>query len=227
MRRDLILFGSVLAFTWFLSAGGSPLPAFSGRTSGRALQSQAGKSSAGHLAQARAGLPAPVPEGLSNAPLEMKRIAWLVGTWRVEESYQPGGVLAPSGGMGNGTAVIKVGPGGLSLLADYKGQGLRGAVAAHGVIAYVRETDGYQISWSDDSSPSASRLSGAGDWNEEVIELRGSLQMNATKLAMKAISYDLAPNSFSANLYLGKGSELHPELRMDCTKLQTSQPTPR
>jgi hypothetical protein len=49
---------------------------------------------------------------------EMQRVAkMLVGAWNIEEDFAPGG-SRPKGGKGTGQSVIRLGPGGFSVIED-------------------------------------------------------------------------------------------------------------
>jgi uncharacterized protein DUF1579 len=224
MRRDLAFVLSVIALAWFVSAEGYPGGQSAEQRAQRAnAQTQAESSSAGPAASAKIAASAAVPEPLASAPIEMKRLAWLVGKWKTEEKYEPG-LLASAGGVGYGTETVKIGPGGLSLLSDYEGQGPRGAITGHGVIAYDRETDGYKISWSDNRNPSGSRLNGTGDWESETLVFKGTMELNGRELAMKQLFYNIGPDSFTAVLYSGeKPTKLEPILIIDYAKVQPAK----
>jgi hypothetical protein len=185
-------------------------------------QTQAESRSAGQATPLKVAASAAVPELLAKTPIEMKRLAWLVGTWKTDEKYEPG-LLASAGGVGNGTETVKIGPEGLSLLSDYQGQGPRGTITGHGVIAYDQETKGYKISWSGNRVASGSQLSGTGDWDSETLVFRGNLEMNGRKLAMRQLFYNIGSDSFTAILYSGeKPSALEPVLTINYTKVQAA-----
>ena len=58
----------------------------------------------------QASKPRPAPE--------MQRVAkMLVGAWNIEEDFAPGG-SRPKGGKGTGQSVIRLGPGGFSVIED-------------------------------------------------------------------------------------------------------------
>src|SRR5688572_26580968 len=65
---------------------------------------------------APAGMEAPKP-----SPEIEKLTKWMVGTWQTEEKFAPAPEWGmPKGGTGKGTSVVKLGPGGFSLIDDYK-----------------------------------------------------------------------------------------------------------
>ena len=224
MQRDLAFVLSVVALAWFVSAEGHSGGQSAGKTvASRNAQAPADRGSAGQAVSFNLAANTAVPELLAGAPVEMKRLAWLVGKWRTEERYEPG-LLASAGGVGYGTETVKIGPGGLSLLSDYAGQGPRGAITGHGVIAYDRETDGYKISWSDNRIPSGSRLNGTGDWEEDTVAFQGTMELNGRELAMRQLFYNLGPDSFTAVLYLGeKPTKLEPILTIDYAKVHPAK----
>lgn len=195
LYRDVVFVVSVVASVGFVSAYGH---------SGKAVDRNAQKEMAAlTINESQSSASAAVPEALAKAPIEMQRLAWLVGKWKSEESYGPG-ELAPSSGIGDRTEEVKVGAEGLSLVADYGVRNRHGAFTGHEVIEYDRETHGYTISGSDKASPSPSQWHLKGDWDSEVLNFYGTAERDGRKLAMKLLYYDIRANSFTMILFLGE-----------------------
>ena len=74
------------------------------------------------------GMPMPKP-----SPQIEKLAGKIVGTWNTNEDFEVSEMM-PKGGKGHGTAIIKKGPGGLSVVEDYHSRGGAGAFAGHGVF---------------------------------------------------------------------------------------------
>jgi hypothetical protein len=200
LYRDTVFVVGVVALAWFVSAYGhsrNRLARTVDRNAWEEIDSSSGTSelqSSGSVA---------VPKALAKAPIEMQRLAWLVGKWRSEESYGPG-KLAPSSGIGDRTEEVKVGGEGLSLVADYGVRNPHGTFTGHEVIEYDRETGGYNISGSDKASPSPWQWHLRGDWDSEALIFYGTAEREGRKLAMKLLYYDIGAKSFTMVLYLGE-----------------------
>jgi hypothetical protein len=67
----------------------------------------------------------------------------LVGSWRTREKHEPG-EIAPHGGVGTGTATVRLGPGGRSLISDYTAVDPSGKFVSHGIMWWDRKAQAYQ-----------------------------------------------------------------------------------
>ena len=108
-----------------------------------------------------------LPQEPTPAP-EMHRLArLLVGIWSTNEKHEPGRI-APNGGLGRGSERVDLGPGGMSLIADYRSVDPSGKFAAHTVMWWDAKEQAYRslecINRSADSC-------GMGLWRWEGIEL--------------------------------------------------------
>lgn len=98
----------------------------------------------------------------------------MVGTWHVEETIE----ASPMGpaGKGQGTGRVTLGPGGLSMMIDYR------SVAGHmkgfqglGVLAWDEASKSYKQAWVDNMMPMM--LVGTGHWEGEkfIMESEGTM----------------------------------------------------
>jgi len=103
---------------------------------------------------------------------EMQRLAkMLVGKWRVDEDFAPGGTM-PNGGRGSGRAVIEPGPGGRSLIEDLVSTSP--AARLHSLIWWENAGKVFRTVNCDDYSDEACTVdNGRGHWegNEVVWQL--------------------------------------------------------
>lgn len=116
--------------------------------------------------------PAPAKKAPSMADMmpkpgpEMTRMKALTGTWDVEEIHEPG-VFGP-GGKGKGLSRVTWGPGGLSLLIDYRSTGGHMAgFRGHGVMAWDAPAKAYKQAWADNMM--AALMVGTGSWEGEAF----------------------------------------------------------
>jgi hypothetical protein len=219
LRRDSAFVAGVVALTWFVSAYGH-----SGNRLASAVDAKAEEESswmsASNTSEPQSSASAAVPEALAQAPIEMQRLAWLVGTWRADEKCEDMGPLVCRGTRSRRESV-EVSRDGLSLISDYEIQSHDGAVTGHQVLGYDRETHGYRISGSDKATPSPSAWKAEGDWDSEVLSFQGTMERNGHLLQMKVLFYDIRSDSFTMILYLGeKPLALEPVLTARYARLQ-------
>lgn len=196
--RDSAFIVALVALTWFVSAYG--------RTGNRPTREPQSSASAA------------VPEALARGPIEMQRLAWLVGTWKVDEKCEDTGPFVCRG-VRTRHESIDVGADGLSLVSAYKIQTGESAVTGRQVIDYDRETHGYSISGSD-KAVSPSVWTAKGDWDSEVLSFQGTMEQNGHSLRMKVLFYDIRADSFTMILYLGEdASSLKPAITGRYTRL--------
>lgn len=88
------------------------------------------------LAAAPTQAPSPTPE--------MQRLARaLVGTWRTREKYEPG-QTTPRGGVGAGTATVRLGPGGRFLISEYRALDPSGHFVSHSLMWWDEKAQAYR-----------------------------------------------------------------------------------
>lgn len=125
-----------------------------------ALPLAAQETKAEKKATAPAAMPMPKP-----GP-EMAKLNFMVGTWHVEETHEPG-PMGP-GGKGHGTGKVRLGPGGLSLLIDYaSAAGHMNGYRGHGIVAWDGEAKCYKQAWTDNVAPML--MTSSGNWSGDII----------------------------------------------------------
>ena len=84
---------------------------------------------------------------------EMEKMKMFLGTWRTTEKHEPSPWM-PKGATGKGTATYKLGPGGMSLIEDYRStSSMGGKFMGHGVFWWDEKEKGYKSVWCDNMSP--------------------------------------------------------------------------
>lgn len=97
---------------------------------------------------------------------EMTKLASMVGVWKVEETVETS-PMGP-GGKGHGISRITAGPGGLSLLIDYRSTGGHmNGFRGHGVLAWDGETKSFKQSWTDNMVPTM--MMATGRWEGDTL----------------------------------------------------------
>jgi hypothetical protein len=128
---------------------------------------------------------------------ELERLSkMMVGTWSTTEKFEPSPEMGmPNGGTGKGTEVIKAGPGGLSLIADYKSRGAMGSFAGHGVTYWDSKEQAYKSFWIDSMSDQAQ--TSTGKWEGNDLVFTGSGEMQGKKFTTVQKFTDITPNSYT------------------------------
>jgi uncharacterized protein DUF1579 len=129
---------------------------------------------------------------------EMQELSkMVVGTWSSAEKQEPS-PWAPKGATGKGTAVFKNGPGGLSVIQDYKSSSGMGGFAGHGVLWWDAQARGYKGIWCDSMTPGGCQISkGLAKWDGNNLVGTDESEMMGQKVAMKETWTDITPNSFT------------------------------
>src|SRR5579859_4261006 len=222
LQRDSTFVVGVIGLTWFISGYGHSANRLPSAVDTKA-QEETSLIFRSPATEPQSSASARIPEPLAQAPIEMQRLAWLVGTWRADEKCEDTGPLVCRGSRSRRESV-EVGRDGLSLVSAYEIQAREGALTGHQVIDYDPKTHGYTISGSDKGVQSSS-WSAKGDWDSEALSFQGTMEKSGHPLQMKLLFYDIRSDSFMLILYLGeKPSDLEPVLTARYARLQTTEP---
>src|ERR1700682_3768268 len=143
----------------------------------------------------------PMGMPMPKAPPQMEEFAKvIVVTCNSSESFEVSEMM-PKGGKGHGIAVIKEGPGGLSIIEDYHSRGGMGAFAGHGVFWWDDKANGYKSVWCDNTSAASCVVSsGLGKWEGNDVVFNDEQEMMGKKMAMKEVYTDMKPSSFTMTI---------------------------
>jgi hypothetical protein len=148
----------------------------------------------------QASKPRPAPE--------MQRVAkMLVGTWKVEEDFAPGG-SRPHGGKGTGHSVIRVGPGGFSLIEDFVSSSAGGGVDhLFGVYWWDKAAQGLRSFGCDDlSGEGCSMLDGVGRWVGNEVVTHFKMHDGSKTIPGRIVWAEKENGSFTATMYVADAS---------------------
>ena len=143
------------------------LLALLGRQNGQRLDEKAAHRESAEEHQTMNRLPRPAPE--------MEKLSKMfVGIWSTSEKHEPW-KIAPEGGTGKGSDTVRLGPGGMSLISDYKASDPMGKFAAHGVIWWDAKEQGYKSLECQNRSPAGCEVGGTWKWegNDLVLHEEG------------------------------------------------------
>lgn len=176
-----------------------------------AQEKAGGKKDAGTPAPTAAKTPAAPPSMTAKQSPEMAKLAkMLVGTWSVDEKFEAVPEMGPEAqaGTGKGTDVIKAGPGGNSLIADFKSTSSMGEFAGHGVIWWDAKAGVYRSLWCDNENPGGCDAGAVGKWEGSANPFHKSNLVftadsevtgpkGAMKIKMREVYSELKPASFT------------------------------
>jgi Protein of unknown function (DUF1579) len=157
-------------------------------------------SNPGHAHQAAKEASAAAAPQMPKPSPEMEKLSkLLVGTWRTTEKMEPMPEFGmPNGGSGTGSEVVKAGPGGFSVVVDYKSRGPMGAFAGHGVTFWDAKEQAYKSFWID--SMGAQGEITTGKWEGNDLVFTGESEMQGKKYKTLQKFTDITPTSFTFKL---------------------------
>jgi len=163
------------------------------------VAAQQTKHKDGKKASTKSEMPAGMPMA-KPSPQIVKLADKIVGAWNTNEDFEVSEMM-PKGGKGHGTAIIKKGPGGLSLTEDYRSRGGMGSFAGHGVFWWDEKANGFKSVWCDNTSPTGCSVSnGLGKWEGNDVVFNDEQEMMGKKMAMKEVYTDMKPSSFTMTM---------------------------
>jgi len=136
---------------------------------------------------------------------EMRRlIDTLAGTWNISEVYEPS-EWAPKGGTGRGQEVFRAGPGGLSLIEDYRSTTPTGELSGLSVTWWDGKAGGYRAIWCDSTNPGGCVvMSKLATWEGDRFVLGDDFERNGKKVSFREVLSDITPTSFTQTIYQGE-----------------------
>lgn len=128
----------------------------------------------------------------------MKRLAFLLGTWTASDTYERS-AFAPDGGSGSGTYRIVLGPGGFSILMDYRYAGPHGESSGHQVMSWDAQRGHYVAYVVTSTTPSCIVVS--GNWEGERLILSGEFEARGMKVSFKEVFSDITERAMVIRQY--------------------------
>jgi hypothetical protein len=152
------------------------------------------------------GMPMPKP-----APEFEKFANNVVGTWRAEAKFEANEMMPA--GSAKGTATFKRGPGGMSIIQDYRSTGYMGKFAGMGLTWWDPKENAFKNTWCDTMTPSGCMVSnGSTKWEGNELKGTETMEMGGKKYKVDSAITDITPNSFT--FYEDVGPEGGPTKRM-------------
>ena len=150
-----------------------------------------------------------------------KMAKMLVGTWTTSETFEVSEMM-PNGGKGTGMAVIKPGPGGLSIVEDYHSHGGPVPFAGHGVFWWDEKAQAFKDVWCDNMTPGGCTfINGVGKWEGNDLVFNDEQEMMGKKMAMKEV---LSPSGASVTMTMSSSEAGAPMKKMMTIKYTKMAP---
>ena len=134
----------------------------------------------------------------SKSGSEMERLAFLAGTWIATDTYERT-QLTPNGGTGSGEYKTVLGPGGFSLLTDYRYRGPQGESSGHQVTTWDLERNAYIGCVVTSSSTGLVFVS--GNWEGQDLVFSGEFKVRGLKVSFKSVYSEITDHSMTVRQY--------------------------
>ncbi len=121
---------------------------------------------------------------------EMEKIRWLIGEWTWTDKYEDSPIA--KAGVGNGTMTVKLGPGGHSLITDFRKVSERGEEIGHEIYFWDAKENVYKRVAAVSKTPGL--ITGTGKWEDDKLVFVWEFGAGAQKLVLRAVYSDIKPN---------------------------------
>jgi hypothetical protein len=145
----------------------------------------------------------PMDMTAKQSPEMAKLTKMFVGSWVADEKFEAVPEMGPEAvaGTGKGTEVVKAGPAGNSLVADFKARSTMGPFSGHGVIWWDAKAGAYRSLWCDSESPGGCDAGATGKWEGNDLVFTVSAEMpgpkGVIKMKMRQVYSEMKPASFT------------------------------
>jgi hypothetical protein len=167
------------------------------------------------LAWAFAADPPPGP-----SPQMTKLLSTFSGTWAITYTIEPSDRL-PNGGTGQGREVFRPGPGGASMIEEFRAREGTRDVSGLGLAWWDETAQGYKAVWCDNDNPGGCGvMSDLAHFEGADFVLTDEFEMAGKKMRLKEVFSNITSMSFTQTLYQGEaGAELKKMMTVKATKL--------
>jgi hypothetical protein len=169
-------------------------------------------------AKAPAGMPAMKP-----SPEIQKLAKAMVGSYTTKETHEAGPFM-PTGGAGAGESRIMLGPGGNSIIQNYRSKSgpMGGKFRGHGMMWYDAKAGGYRSVWCDSMSP-ACDIGGLSKWEGDKLVGTTDSEMMGKKVSYKETLSNFSPQGFKLDMEMStEGSPMKHVMAIEYLKAQAA-----
>jgi Protein of unknown function (DUF1579) len=158
------------------------------------------------------GLSDPAKAGPQPGPQIERLIKTLEGSWAITEELAPDS-SSPKGKTGAGTIIFRPGPGGYSVIEEYRSKQGNDEITGLGTFWWDEAAEGYRTIWCDSTNPGGCiDFKNAARWEGSNLVLQEDYESNGKKFTFKEVFSDIGGDSFTQTLY---GAEVGHELKVD------------
>jgi hypothetical protein len=123
---------------------------------------------------------------------EMDRLKFLIGTWDYNGEYAKS-PMVPQGGKETGWYKAQLGPGGLSIIADFEGDGPIGKEIGHEVLAWAPKENIYKVYTVGNNFPGV--LAATARWEGANLVTTSEFTEGASKISLRSVYTDIQEKS--------------------------------
>ena len=130
----------------------------------------------------------------------------LLGTWsiRVEYRSMPG---TPKG-VGVGEESWRIGPGGASLIEDYRETNSQQSITGMGILWWDSDAGGNRVLWCEStSSPGCKLLNGLGNWEGEQLVIKATEIIDGKPVVLREVFSEITTDRFKQELFSGPNEQ--------------------
>jgi Domain of unknown function (DUF4440) len=129
---------------------------------------------------------------------------FMLGTWSTKVHYPPAPATR-NGDTGEGTEIWRPGPGGRSVIEEYREKNSKGAVEGLGVAWWDKDAKGQRFVWCENDLPSGCYVSKAvARWEGDSLVWKEEQEVDGAKTAYSETFREITPGSFVQELQEGE-----------------------
>lgn len=156
---------------------------------------------------------------------EIAKLKDMVGSFSVAEHHDAG-AMGPAGG-GKGIAHTVMGPGGYTMLIDYKATtGAMKGMKGHGLIGWDAEAKTYKQFWTDSMGPVM--VQSTGDWDGDKLVMKSEGTMMGKGYKEQDIYSDITAKGFKLEIQMSfDGSPMASMMTLTYTRMAAKPAAPK
>lgn len=138
---------------------------------------------------------------------------FMLGSWKTKETLDPGPM--GKGGQGVGEMVVSVGPGGRSIVIDYRTvEGPMSGFAMHEIITFDPETQSFQQAYVTNRTDGL--VTARGTAHDDGFIFEHAVGMNGQTFLSRGTIQEISKNSFAMEGLMGpEGGEMSRMMRLE------------
>jgi len=130
------------------------------------------------------------------------------GTWSITDELAPD-TSSPKGKTGTGTIVWHPGPGGFSVIEEFRSKQGEVEVTGLGAFWWDELANGFHTIWCDSTNPGGCiDFKNTARWDGSNLVLQEDYEAHGKKYTFKEVFGDITANSFTQTLYGGESGGL-------------------